>query len=81
MQELHESLSIHHLGRVLNGVGVDAMRRSVLELLLLPLSRVEGRGKGGYLAFVDALLGALERQEIGQFLDLPIEPRKRFVLA
>src|SRR3984885_10460760 len=43
-------------------VGVDhAPRRGILELLLLPLGGVERGGEGGYLAFVDALLGALER--------------------
>ena len=53
---------------------------ALLELLLLPLGRVERRGESRYLAFVDPLLGALERQQIGQLLDLPIETRERGVL-
>ena len=69
-------------GLATGGVGVDrAPRRGVLEALLRPLGRVERGGESGYLAFVDAFLAALERQQIGQFLDLPIELGERLVLA
>ena len=64
------------------GVDVDrAPRRGVLKALLLPFGRVERGGEGRYLAFVRALLAALEREQIGQFLDLSIEPGERLVLA
>ncbi len=64
------------------GVGLDnALRGGVLEPLLLALSGVERRGKGRNLALVDALLGALQRQEVGQLLDLLIELGERLVLA
>ena len=53
-----------------------------------PLSRVasrcaefEGRGQGRDLALVGALLRALEREQVGQLLDLPVEPCQRLVLA
>ena len=41
----------------------------------------EGRGEGRDLALVGALLRALQREKIGQFLDLPVEPGERLVLA
>ncbi len=61
--------------------GGRALRRLVLQTLLLALGVVEGRGEGRDLGLVDALLRALQREKIGQFLDLPVEPGERLVLA